>query len=177
MSFVSTRSTRGSSLSRATSSRYLGESGAAIDIVPGDARVSLAAEPPQQFDVLAVDAFSGDAIPVHLLTAQAFALYRRHLKPGGIVAMHVSNRYLNLAPVVHQQAAHAGLRSALVSSPDEDSLAVYRADWVLVSADSAFFSVPEVAAATDSSSGPTDLRLWTDDYNSLLPVVIWSATR
>ena len=75
---------------------YLRESGAQITIVEGDARSSLAGEPPQQFDVLVIDAFSGDAIPLHLLTTQAVALYKRHLAPGGILAFHVSNQYVYL---------------------------------------------------------------------------------
>ncbi|HTC76208.1 MAG TPA: fused MFS/spermidine synthase, partial [Edaphobacter sp.] len=77
---------------------YLRDSAAQITIVDGDARTSLTREAPQQFDVLAVDAFSGDAIPLHLLTNEAIALYKKHLAPNGILAFHVSNQYLNLAP-------------------------------------------------------------------------------
>jgi hypothetical protein len=152
---------------------YLSESDASIQIVLGDARVSLAAESSQQFDVLAVDAFSGDAIPVHLLTAQAFALYRRHLKPAGILAIHVTNQYLDLAPVVQQQADHAGLQAVLIISSSDLAQAIDRADWVLVSGNADFLSLPELAAAKEDISGPKGLRLWNDDYNSLLPVVRW----
>ena len=96
---------------------YLRNSPARVDVVIGDARVSLAGEPPQAFDVLAVDAFTGDAIPVHLLTSEALALYRRHLKPDvGIVAFHVSNHFLDLAPVVEQLARHARFQTVLVSA-------------------------------------------------------------
>ncbi|HLJ15492.1 MAG TPA: fused MFS/spermidine synthase, partial [Bryobacteraceae bacterium] len=84
---------------------YLRETPAHVDVTLGDARLSLESEPAQGFDVLIVDAFSGDAIPVHLLTKEAFALYLRHLKPGGILAVHVSNQFLELAPVVQQLAA------------------------------------------------------------------------
>jgi hypothetical protein len=147
---------------------YLSKSDASIQIVRGDARVSLAAELPQQFDVLAVDAFSGDAIPVHLLTTQAFALYRRHLKPAGILAMHVSNSYLDLAPVVQQQADYAGLQAVQVISQN-----TVRARWVLVSGNTDFLSQPELAAAREDIIGRKGLRLWNDDYNSLLPVVKW----
>ncbi len=80
------------------------ERGAVVSVVPGDARVSLAGQSPQGFDVLVVDAFSGDAIPVHLLTAEALALYRRHMAPGGVIAFHVSNQYLNLSPVLGRLA-------------------------------------------------------------------------
>ena len=79
---------------------YIRDSGAQIDVIAGDARTSLAAEPPQQFDVLVVDAFSGDAIPLHLLTTQALALYRRHLAPGGIIAFHISNQHVDLEPPI-----------------------------------------------------------------------------
>ena len=79
---------------------YLRDSKARIEIAHGDARLSMEAEPPEDYDVIAVDAFSGDAIPVHLLTAEAIQLYQRHLRPGGIIAFHISNLYLNLAPVV-----------------------------------------------------------------------------
>jgi len=153
---------------------YLSKSDASIQIVLGDARVSLAAESSQQFDVLAVDAFSGDAIPVHLLTAQAFTLYRRHLKPAGILAIHVTNRYVNLAPVVQQQADHAGLQAVLIISSSDPTQNIARADWVLVSGNTDLLSLPELAAARENISGPKGLRLWNDDYNSLLPVVRWN---
>jgi len=90
---------------------YLRESRAKIEIAHGDARLSMEAEPPENYDVIAVDAFSGDAIPVHLLTAEALKLYQRHLAPGGIIAFHISNTYLSLAPVVQAQADHAGLHA------------------------------------------------------------------
>jgi spermidine synthase len=152
---------------------YLSESLASIQIVLGDARVSLSAEPPQQFDVLVVDAFSGDAVPVHLLTAQAIALYQRHLKPAGILAMHVSSQYLDLAPVVQQQADHAGLRAILIDSVPDEDLGEYAADWVLVTANTDFLAVPEVVEVSEDISVPKTLRLWEDDYSSLLPLLRW----
>jgi spermidine synthase len=150
---------------------YIRESGASIDVVPGDARLSLAAEPPQHYDVLVVDAFSGDAIPVHLLTAEAIQLYRKHLNPGGILAVHVSNLFLNLPPVVQEEAEHAGLGSLLVSSPDNEDAGVYSSDWVLVTADQDFLARKEIAAAGAPINPVAGLRLWTDDYNSLLPLL------
>ena len=86
---------------------FLRDSEASIDVVLGDARLSVGKEPPGVFDVLAVDAFSGDSIPVHLLTREAFELYFRKLKPSGVLAVHVSNKYLNLQPVVRAAAASA----------------------------------------------------------------------
>ena len=150
---------------------YLRESQAKVEIVLGDARLSLAAEPPQHYDVLLVDAFSGDAIPVHLLTEQAMELYRRHLNPNGILAIHVSNKYLELAPEVAQQAEHAGLQVALISSEEDDDAGVYASDWVLATADRGFLAQPEIAGVATPIKAIPGLRLWTDDYNSLLPLL------
>jgi spermidine synthase len=154
---------------------YLRESAATIEVVPGDARLALASEPPQRYNVLVVDAFSGDAIPVHLLTSQALELYQKHLAPGGIIAFHVSNKFLDLAPVVTQQAEHAGLHAAYVIVPeDDDAKGAYSSDWVLVTANATFLSRQEVNdAAEDSIATRPGLRLWTDDYNSVLPVLKW----
>src|SRR5262249_18056732 len=110
---------------------YLRNSLAKIDVVTGDARISMANEPPQQYDVIAIDAFSGDAIPVHLITEQALELYKRHLSPRGIVAFHVSNRYLDLPPVVELIARRAGMKTAFISSDDVDPKDVWTSDWVL----------------------------------------------
>ena len=85
-------------------------------IVEGDARTSLASEPPQDFDVLVVDAFSGDAIPFHLLTTQALALYRKHLAPGGIIAFHISNRHVDLEPPIALLAKSAGMQARTVTT-------------------------------------------------------------
>jgi spermidine synthase len=150
---------------------YLRESEAKIEIVPGDARLSLAAEAPQHYDVLVLDAFSGDAIPVHLLTAEAIQLYRRHLNPGGILAVHVSNLFLNLPPVVAEEADHAGLGSLLVVNEDDDDVGAYSSDWVLVTADKEFLARKEIADAGAPVKAIAGLRLWTDDYNSLLPLL------
>ncbi len=153
---------------------YLRESAATIEIVPGDARLSLAGEPPQHYDVLVVDAFSGDAIPVHLLTSQALELYKRHLAPGGIIAFHISNRYLDLGPVVQQEAEHAGLQAAWVNvAEDDDDIGTFSSDWVLVTANTDFLSRAEVADASDKIPEQPGLRLWTDDYNSVLPLLKW----
>lgn len=153
-----------------TKFRYLRDSPAAVDVVIGDARVSLASEPPQRYDVIAVDAFSGDAIPVHLIDAQALAVYKRHLAPGGIVAFHVSNRYLNLKPVVAQLAARDGLKVAYISNDGDDPKDVWSSDWVLVTANEQFLKDSTVTAATSPIDSIPGLRLWTDDYNSLLPI-------
>ena len=152
---------------------YLRDSPAAFTFVEGAARASLASEPPQRFDVLAVDAFSGDAIPLHLLTAQAMALYQRHLVPGGLLAFHVSNQYVDLAPEVAQLAQAAGLSARNLSTPAHESTDEFRASWVLVTADPAFFDQPAIAPfATEIATRP-GVFPWTDDFSSLLPIVRW----
>ncbi|WP_433967541.1 spermidine synthase [Tunturiibacter gelidiferens] len=150
---------------------YLRDSPAQITFADGDARTSLTRETPQNFDVIAVDAFSGDAIPLHLLTIEAIALYKKHLAPDGILAFHVSNQYLNLAPEIGQLARAANLQSKLIESQPDDSLGAYRATWILLTSSPTFFDQPELAAAV--SAVPTDarLRVWTDDYSSILPIL------
>jgi len=150
---------------------YLRDTPAAISVVEGDGRASLGREAPQGFDVLVVDAFSGDAIPLHLLTREAMEVYRRQLAPGGVIAFHVSNSYLNLAPEIGRLADAAGMEARLVESFEAPAEGVYRATWVLVSADSGFFERPGVAAASTRIASRPDLRVWTDDYSSLLPVL------
>lgn len=150
---------------------YLRETPAKTEIIPGDARLSLEAEPPQNYDVLVVDAFSGDAIPVHLLTREAFQLYLRQLRPGGILAVHVSNQYLDLRPVVFEQAEYTGLGALLIESEDDPDIGVFSSDWVLVTANQDFLDSPVVANAGKQIDSLPGLRLWTDDYNSLLPIL------
>jgi hypothetical protein len=153
---------------------YLRDSPARIEVVNGDARVSLAGEAPQKYDVIAVDAFSGDAIPVHLITIQALELYKRHLNAGGIVAFHISNRYLDLAGVVKQIADMAGMKTAFISSAEDLPHDVFSSDWVLVTTNDSFLTLPAIKDAAEPIKVPRRLRLWTDDYNSLLPILrLW----
>jgi spermidine synthase len=150
---------------------YLGDSPAFMELLRGDARVSLAAEQPQRYDVLVVDAFSGDAIPAHLLTVQALEIYRRHLAPGGVIAFHVSNHFLALAPVVAQLAHNAGMRAVRVIDEEARSRQVFESDWVLVTANAQFLANPAVQRARKTIDLPAGLRLWTDDYSSLFPII------
>jgi len=150
---------------------YLRDSPADITFADGDARTSLASEAPQNFDVLAVDAFSGDAIPLHLLTNEAVALYKKHLAQGGIIAFHVSNQYLNLAPEIAQLAIAANMQSKLVESPGDDPTGSYRSTWVLLTNSRDFFARPEIATAITETPTTLHLRPWTDDYSSLLPIL------
>jgi len=151
---------------------YMRDSPATIALVEGDGRASLEREPAQGFDVLVVDAFSGDAIPLHLLTRQAMEVYRRHLAPGGVVAFHVSNSYLDLAPEIRRLADAVGMQARAVESfavPTEDE---YRATWVLVGGED-FFARPGVEAVSTAIREQAGLRVWTDDYSSLLAVMRW----
>ncbi|MGA8111843.1 MAG: fused MFS/spermidine synthase, partial [Acidobacteriaceae bacterium] len=152
---------------------YLRDSGAQISFADGDGRIALTRESPQHYDVLVIDAFTGDAIPVHLLTTQAMQIYRRQLAPGGILAFHVSNQYVDLAPEVGLLAAAAGMQARVVDTPSNEGRGEYRATWVLVTSNAAFFSQPQVLPATLPVHRRAGLRAWTDDYSSLLPILQW----
>jgi len=119
---------------------------------------------------LAVDAFSGDSIPVHLLTKEAFALYFRHVKPEGVVAVHVSNKFLDLAPVVGEAARALGKQARLIDTRDDDAGVSYGATWVLVSSSPGFFSQERLAAAKRIDSAKK-VRLWTDDFTNIYPLL------
>src|SRR5712692_7589074 len=149
---------------------FLKDSRAKVEVALGDARLSLEREPAQNFDVLALDAFSSDAIPVHLLTVEAFKTYLRHLKPGGVLAVHISNRYLDLVPVVQQAARHLSLELRQVENDDEDDAGVYRSDWMLLSASPAAFEGPLLKEADKIDSVP-HVKLWTDDYSDLYRIL------
>ena len=152
---------------------YLRDSAAHIDIIEGDARTSLAREAPQQFDVLVIDAFSGDAIPVHLLTTQAMALYRRHLTSHGILAFHISNQHIDLAPAIALLAQSANMQGRYVSAEPGSQPGAYKSSWMLVTADVNFFAQAEVAAAALATTPRPNLQVWTDDYSALLPLLRW----
>ena len=149
---------------------YLGDSAAAVQTVLGDARLVLEREPPQRFDVLAIDAFSGDAIPVHLLTLEALDAYLRHLAPDGILAFHVSNRFLLLPPVVGALARARGLQARYVGDRDPASGAAI-SEWVLLSRQAGALAHPRIAAA--SIDAPARGAAWTDDFATPLLALKW----
>jgi len=148
---------------------FLRDSAAQIKVVLGDARRSLETEQPEKFDVLAVDAFSGDSIPVHLLTREAFALYFRHLKPNGILAVHISNKYLNLEPVVYAAAERLKKKAYRFDNPPDAHRGIHHATWVLVASPQVFAVQEQITSAGTAVSGPE--QLWMDDYSSLLRVL------
>lgn len=126
----------------------------------------------QNFDLLVVDAFSSDSIPVHLLTKEAFELYFRHLKRTGILAVHISNKYLNLEPVVRRNASVLSKSALVVDDEGEDADYLSATTWVLVSSDPTtlhgpvFQKLPPQLVASRS-----DLRTWTDDYSNLFQIL------
>jgi SAM-dependent methyltransferase len=150
---------------------YLADCPSHIDTVLGDARLSLSQEPPQRFDILVVDAFSGDAIPVHLLTREAFQLYWRHLKSDGVLAVHVSNRYLKLEPIVALGNATLGKQIWQVENDDDLPKEVFGSTYVLVSSRPNFFSNPLFRGLLTTVDIPAYLRTWTDDYSNLWQVL------
>lgn len=146
---------------------------AQVEIVLGDARLSLEKEPAQEFDLLVLDAFSSDAIPVHLLTREAFRLYQRHLRSSGILAAHVSNLSLDLEPVVANAAVQLGYAATTVDyRPPSEKWWVCRSKWVLLSQGETGLRLGHCCG--DARPARTDLTrvpLWTDDFSSLFPIL------
>ncbi len=138
---------------------YLKDSRAQVEIALGDARLVLERESPQQYDLLAVDAFSSDAIPVHLLTAECAEIYRRHLRPDGRLLFHISNQSLDLWPVTAGLASHLGWTARRVTTPGDEARGASRATWAVLS-----------PARSGDSAGPATVY-WTDDFSSLWPVL------
>lgn len=152
---------------------YLADSAAKIEIAPGDARLvmqqELDAGQAQAFDVLLVDAFTGDAIPMHLMTREALALYARHVKPGGVIAFHISNRHLDLVPVVKRLADDAGFGMLRVAyDPPSNNTLEHPSDYVLVSPDPAFSNNADLAALGAIPVEAGEAPLWTDQHSNLL---------
>ncbi|HSD67411.1 MAG TPA: fused MFS/spermidine synthase, partial [Vicinamibacteria bacterium] len=148
---------------------YLRDARGDVSVALGDGRLLLEGEAPQAYDVFAVDAFSSDAVPTHLLTVEAFAAYMRHLAPGGVLAVHVTNRYVDLKPVVRGAARALSLRAEHVPSLEKGVL--WSCDWMLVARDGGLLEEETVAAATLPRLAGADEVLWTDDWSDLLRVV------
>jgi hypothetical protein len=153
---------------------YLRDSRARIDMVAGDARLSMEREVrsgnAQRFDVLVIDAFSGDAIPVHLLTAQAFRVYLSELNSGGVVALHISNNYLDLRPVAARLAQHFGLRSGWMHSLPINRL-TNLSDWVILARDDVVIGQPSISRHLKKLQIDPAVALWTDDYSNLFRIL------
>lgn len=154
---------------------FLKDSKASITTVLGDARISLERElaegERQDFDVLVLDTFSSDSIPVHLVTKEAFALYLEHLAPDGIIAAHITNLHLDLQPVFWQLAKYYGLNMARVNY-EGDSNGGYASHWILLARDPTLLASPAVQnRAVDLSEYSTNIQLWTDDYSNLFQIL------
>ncbi|RKG72156.1 fused MFS/spermidine synthase [Corallococcus terminator] len=156
---------------------YLGDSPAKMEVVEGDARISLEQElehgPKNQFDVLALDVFSSDAIPMHLVTHEALALYLQHLAPHGVLALHISNQYLDLVPISLAHAKALGLFATLVKTETKDD--TLASSWILLSPDKEFswgstFRTTGALVRRLSLRGEPDY-VWTDERSSVLQAV------
>jgi hypothetical protein len=151
---------------------YLAQSEARIETPLGDARLTLEREAPAALDLLAVDAFSSDAIPVHLITSEALSVYERNVKPDGVIAFHVTNRFLDLVPVVRALADAHGMEAVWIKDDSSDSLAS-RSDWVLVSRNRELLAKPRIAEGAREIEPRPDVGVWTDDFNNLFQVLRW----
>jgi spermidine synthase len=152
---------------------YLPQCAATVEVAAGDARLSLEREPPQHFDLLVLDAFSGDAIPVHLLTKEAFEVYQRHLNTNGIIAVHISNHYLDLEPVVVNLARQFGYKLASIDYEETgDAWWLYSSTWVLLSRSEQIINSPPIRnAASTVKTNAIKVPLWTDDFASLFQIL------
>ncbi|MDP3185866.1 MAG: fused MFS/spermidine synthase [Anaerolineales bacterium] len=154
---------------------FLADSRAEVTVVLGDARLSLenelAAGERHNFDILVLDTFSSDAIPVHLVTREAFELYLQHLQPEGILALHITNHHLDLQPVIWQLADNYSLSRVLVDS-EGDGVRGFRSIWMLLARDPALLDQPAIARnTTPLGEYKTPIRLWTDDYSNLFQIL------
>ncbi len=153
---------------------YASDTAAHVEVVLGDARLSMERErargEARRYDVIAIDAFSSDSIPVHLITRESLALYRALLKPDGVIAFHVSNRFLKLAPVVDGLARDAGMRAVNVVDDPTDAR-WSDSEWVLVTTNESFLQERAVAKVSGKIDDIPGLPLWTDQFNNLYKIL------
>jgi hypothetical protein len=153
---------------------FLEDSEAVIELVEGDARIALEEElragEVQEFDLLVVDTFSGDTIPLHLLTKEAFELYMAHLKEGGILAVNVSNKLFDLPQAIFPIADDLGLNAALIAGKG-DGIQSYDSVWMLMTTDPVFLNLPFVASRAQERPDYADTRIWTDDFSNLFQIL------
>ena len=151
---------------------YLSDSKGKVSVILGDARLSLEREASNQFNVLAVDAFSGDSIPMHLITQEAVRAFMGQVASNGILAYHVSNRFLNLPPVLAEIAAKEQLVGTVVDDPaQKDNTLHSSSTWVLLARNAdTFKGISDAGAPLARVAGAP---LWTDDFNNLLSVIKW----
>jgi hypothetical protein len=151
---------------------YLANCEGQSEVVLGDGRLSLERDPPQQFDLLALDAFNGAAPPIHLLTKEAFELYERHLKTNGVIAVDISNRYLDFKPVLCGLAREMNFRMAAINDKGDPARWWDQpSEWVLLTRSEQFLSTPEIRQATSPLANNREAPLWTDDFTSLFEIL------
>ncbi len=151
---------------------FLKDSQAEIDMVVGDARLSLERESPQNFDMLVLDAFSSDAVPAHLLTEEAFAIYLKHLRPEGMLAFHVTNRHFDLEPVIRGAAQRCDLHAVKVRSAAVVAGEGGFCEWMLLSANPQTWAGVELQSAIAATPlSPRPAVLWTDRFNHIVGVL------
>lgn len=151
---------------------FLSDTAATTEIVLGDARISLERQEPQNYDIIALDAFSGDAIPAHLLTLEAFELYFRHLQPEGVIAVHISNKHLELTPVIGGIAEHFEIPGIKIEWNQDTYVGEAGSDWVLLTRNRDFLDDPIVVERSqDLRDLYTPIPLWTDQYSNLFQIL------
>jgi SAM-dependent methyltransferase len=156
---------------------YLTDSLAQTEIVLGDGRLSLEREPDQHYDLLALDAFSGDSIPMHLLTREAMATYVRHLKPDGVIVFQATNRFVDIAPVVARLAEEFGYKAVMVSDWPEQSYTrpvdywLSNTDQIIFTRNEALLNAERVRSAAEPLATRPGMRTWTDDFYNLLQIL------
>jgi hypothetical protein len=150
---------------------FLGDSRARVEVVDGDGRLALEAEPDQAFDLLVLDAFNGDSPPIHLMTADAFHVYRRHLKPDGVLAVNITNKFLDFEPVVRALGGAIGLSAIRINSNTDMRIGVSGASWMLLCGQPGVLD-PIAGRASPAPEGPSPATaMWTDDYANVLSII------
>jgi hypothetical protein len=151
---------------------YLSDTPAKVEIALGDGRLSLEREPEQRFDLLVMDAFSGDSVPVHLITREAFETYFRRLNPGGLLAVNISNRYLDLRSVIERAASSFGrIAIAYSHTPPDDDIFCYATMWVLVAEPAIRETAPELVKGGEILPSHPNFRIWTDDFSNMWSIL------
>jgi hypothetical protein len=161
---------------------YLSDSQAIVSVELGDARLVLEREPPQGYDALIIDAFSGDAIPIHLLTREAVQVYRKHLSSSGVLLFHISNRFVDLQPALARLAVEEGLDARFVyddpagdsgndSEKEEEETPLSVSTWVLMAADKSWMTAPALLKRAEALEPPQPGPAWTDDFNNILSAI------